>query len=123
MTHLIDDVKIAFADLPIKATIRSINSQCGVQVEVQSPVTKVFLHTWIGRRKDIDPKRAELLETITRHADGQMCSTSALPKYLRRKASRVWELVNNGHLMGTIAHDTGLSFGQINRIVQDRRLK
>ena len=80
MANLIDDVKIAFVDLPIKAT-------------------------------------------ITRHADGQICSTSALPKYLRRKASRVCELATNGHLMGTIAHDTGLSFGQIDRILHDRRLK
>ena len=44
--------------------------------------------------------------------------TTSLPESLQRKSPRVLSLAHDGHMMGTIAHDTKLSFSQIDRILR-----
>ena len=44
--------------------------------------------------------------------------TDSLPESLQRKSPRVLSLAHDGHTMGTIAHDTKLSFSQIDRILR-----
>jgi hypothetical protein len=47
-----------------------------------------------------------------------MKTTNTLPKSLQRKSARVIWLAHCGHLMGTIAHETKMSFSQIARILR-----
>ena len=55
--------------------------------------------------------------------EGQGAGTDSLPKSLQRKSPRVLSLAHDGHMMGTIAHDTRLSFSQVDRILRAARLR